>query len=266
LLESNSTLSLQYIEDQSRILRDAFAKVEKRQLAKTTIFLETLNRTVLEDVRVFREQYEQIWQSTVVELASQRREREREVEALSGRLKMLADELLFQKRIAVLQFLLILLCLGLAFFSRGSTATTGVGYLEHVVNKSSINLSRYATMHLDQSPSPPGSPSSTRPPSRYGWLSRGLSSRSDHRRGPSEESMGMGEEERERAKSPSIEYSPPTPTSLGEREEEGESANGSPPRGREHGTNGLLSPEEVNGDSGSSGESTASIGMGYGSS
>ncbi|KAL9584520.1 MAG: hypothetical protein Q9212_002064, partial [Teloschistes hypoglaucus] len=165
LLESNSTLSLQYIEEQSRILRDAFAKVEKRQLAKTTTFLETLNRTVLGDLREFREQYEQIWQSTVVELASQRRDREREVEALSGRLKILADELLFQKRIAVLQFLLILLCLGLAFFSRGSAAATGVGYLEHVVNKSSINLSRYASMHPDQSPSPPGSSSSTRPPS-----------------------------------------------------------------------------------------------------
>ncbi|KAL8667657.1 MAG: hypothetical protein Q9202_000512 [Teloschistes flavicans] len=256
LLESNSTLSLQYIEEQSRILRDAFAKVEKRQLAKTTSFLETLNRTVLEDLRVFREQYEQLWQSTVVELASQRRDREREVEALSGRLKMLADELLFQKRIALLQFFLILLCLGLAFFSRGSAAAMGVGYLEHVVNKSSINLSRYSTMHPDQSPSPPGSSSSTRPPSRYGWLNRGLSSRSDHRRGPSEESMGMGDEERDGAKSPSIEYSPPTPTSLGE---EGESANDSPRRGREHGNDGLLSPEEVNGDIGSSGGTTPSV-------
>ncbi|KAL8642066.1 MAG: hypothetical protein Q9228_001203 [Teloschistes exilis] len=268
LLESNSSLSLQYIEEQSRILRDAFAKVEKRQLAKTTTFLETLNRTVLGDLRVFREQYEQLWQSTVVDLASQRRDREREVEALSGRLKILADELLFQKRIAILQFLFILLCLGLAFFSRGSAAATGVGYLEHVVNKSSLNLSRYATMHPDQSPSPPGSSSSTRPPSRYGWLSRGLSSRSDHRRGPSDESMGMGmgfEERDDGAKSPSIEYSPPTPTSLGE-EGEGESANGSPPRGRGHGNDGLLSPEEVNGDSGSSGGTTPSTGVGYGSS
>ncbi|KAI4200857.1 MAG: hypothetical protein LQ350_003659 [Teloschistes chrysophthalmus] len=271
LLESNSTLSLQYIEEQSRILRDAFAKVEKRQLAKTTTFLEILNRTVLGDLRVFREQYEQLWQSTVVELASQRRDREREVEALSGRLKILADELLFQKRIAILQFLLILLCLGLAFFSRGSAAATGVGYLEHVVNKSSINLSRYASMHPDQSPSPPGSSSSTRPPSRYGWLGRGLSSRSEHRRGPSDESMGMGmgDEEGEGAKSPSIEYSPPTPTSLGEEGEgegEGESANGSPPRGRGGGNEGLLSPEEGNGDSGSSGGTTPEIGMGYGSS
>ena len=51
LLESNSTLSLQYIEEQSRILREAFTKVESRQMAKTTRFLETLNVTVLTQLR-----------------------------------------------------------------------------------------------------------------------------------------------------------------------------------------------------------------------
>ena len=53
LLESNSTLSLQYIEEQSRILRDAFTKVEKRQLNKTATFLENLNATVLTELRGF---------------------------------------------------------------------------------------------------------------------------------------------------------------------------------------------------------------------
>ena len=51
LLEANATLSLQYIEEQSRILRDAFAKVEKRQLAKTNMFLEHLNATVFAELR-----------------------------------------------------------------------------------------------------------------------------------------------------------------------------------------------------------------------
>ena len=106
LLESNSTLSLQYIEEQSRILRDAFTKVEKRQLAKTTHFLETLNATVLSELRDFRHQYDQIWQSTVLELSSQRAQSQREVLALSARLSLLADEILFQKRIAILQFTL----------------------------------------------------------------------------------------------------------------------------------------------------------------
>lgn len=203
LLESNSTLSLQYIEEQSRILRDAFSKVEKRQLGKTTTFLETLNTTVLTELRDFRLQYDQIWQSTVLELSSQREQSQHEVLALSARLSLLADEIGFQKRMAVVQFGLILLCLGLIIFSRHSSQAT---YLElppvvqHAINKSSANLSRYAP----SSESPPNSPSPTRPSSRYG-LFRGLT----HRSSPSEASqLDDGR------KSPSIEYSPPTPASL----------------------------------------------------
>ncbi|MCJ1457224.1 hypothetical protein MMC28_007591 [Mycoblastus sanguinarius] len=202
LLESNSTLSLQYIEEQSRILREAFSKVEKRQLAKTTTFLESLNTTVLTELREFRNQYDQIWQSTVLELSSQREQSQHEVFALSARLSLLADEIIFQKRMAIFQFILILLCLGLALFSRhGSTAT----YLEfpHLVqsaiNKSSANLSRY-TPRFE---TPPASPSSTRPSSRYG-LFRGFS----HCRSPSDESqLGVAVDGR---KSASLEFSPPT--------------------------------------------------------
>ena len=203
LLESNSTLSLQYIEEQSRILRDAFSKVEKRQLGKTTTFLETLNTTVLTELRDFRHQYDQIWQSTVLELSSQREQTQHEVFALSARLSLLADEIVFQKRMAIVQFGLILLCLGLIIFSRHSSQAT---YLElppmvqNAVNKSSANFSRY-TPSFD---SAPNSPSSTRPSSRYG-LFRNLT----HRRSPSEESQPD-----DGRKSPNIEYSPPTPTSL----------------------------------------------------
>lgn len=53
LLEQNATLSLQYIEDQSRILRDAFMKVEKRQMEKTTVFIEQLNLTFLTELKVY---------------------------------------------------------------------------------------------------------------------------------------------------------------------------------------------------------------------
>ena len=206
LLESNSTLSLQYIEEQSCILRDAFSKVEKRQLAKTTNFLETLNTTVLTELRDFRTQYDQIWQSTVLELSSQREQSQHEVFALSARLSLLADEIVFQKRIAILQFVLILLCLGLVIFSRhGSSYNTYLELppvLQNAINRSSANISRYAP-HFE---TPPASPSSTRPSSRYG-----LFKSFKHRRSPSDESQRSGARDGE--KSPSIEYSPPTPTS-----------------------------------------------------
>jgi Sad1 / UNC-like C-terminal len=120
-LEANSTLSLTYIEEQSRILRDAFMKVEKRQLLKTTSFLENLNDTVLDELRKFSKQYDQIWQSTVIELETQRDQSLREIAAVSTRLNILADELVFQKRMSIIQSVLLLLCLGLVIFSRGFT-------------------------------------------------------------------------------------------------------------------------------------------------
>lgn len=205
LLESNSTLSLQYIEEQSRILRDAFSKVEKRQLAKTNTFLETLNTTVLTELRDFRHQYDQIWQSTVLELSSQREQSKHEVFALSARLSLLADEIVFQKRMAILQFVLILLCLGLVLFSRHNSSATYLEFphvLQNSIHKSGASMSQYAQLF----DTPPASPSFSRPPSRYG-LFRSLT----HRRTPSDESQLDGN--RDGTKSPSIEYSPPTPTS-----------------------------------------------------
>ncbi|KAG8532158.1 uncharacterized protein KY384_003798 [Bacidia gigantensis] len=205
MLEANSTLSLQYIEEQSRILRDAFSKVEKRQLSKSTTFLETLNSTVLTELLEFRRQYDQIWQSTVLELSSQREQSQQEVFALSTRLTLLADEIVFQKRMTILQSLLILLCLGLVIFSKSGSSSSYMEFrpfVQNAINKSSANLSRYAT-HLE---SPSSSPSASRPPSRYG-LFRSLT----HRRSPSEESY---------VSKPNIEYSPPTPESQGSMNDE----------------------------------------------
>ena len=178
LLEANSTLSLQYIEEQSRILRDAFAKVERRQLAKTSAFLETLNTTVLSEMREFRSQYDQLWQSTVLELSSQRVQNQKEIVALSTRLSLLADEVVLQRRIAIMQFLLILVCLGLVLFGRSSSPVAT--YLElppmvqNAINRSSANLSRYTPPY----DSPDRTPSPTRPSSRYGLFTRKVSTHS----------------------------------------------------------------------------------------
>lgn len=118
LLEANSTLSLKYIEEQSRILREAFNKVEKRQLSKTTSFLETLNATVLSELSKFGQGYDQMWQSTVIELETQREASKRELAAVTSRLNVLADELVFQKRMSIVQSILLLLCLSIVVFSK----------------------------------------------------------------------------------------------------------------------------------------------------
>ncbi|CAK7262647.1 hypothetical protein SEPCBS119000_000070 [Sporothrix epigloea] len=119
LLESNTSQSLQYIEDQSRFLQDALRKMERRQISRVDLFLDTLNNTVMSELRNMRQQYDQIWQSTVIALETQREQNQRETVALSDRLNVLADEVVFQKRMAILQSALLLCCLALVIFSRG---------------------------------------------------------------------------------------------------------------------------------------------------
>lgn len=202
ILESSSSLSLQYIEEQSRNLRDAFGRVEQRQLAKTTTFLDYLNSTVLSELRDFRLQYDQLWQSTVIELETQREQYQQEVITINSRLAVLADEIIFQKRMSILQTVLVLLCLGLVLFSRDAMNN----YLELPIVQNMLARSpslKSLNSHLLQTPTE--SPTVTRPNSShkqnppYSILKR-------HRSQLSEDSNG-------RPPSPSIAYSPATPTS-----------------------------------------------------
>lgn len=195
MLESNSTLSLLYIEEQSRILRDAFNKVEKRQLAKTSTFLENLNITVLNELKEFREQYDHVWKSVAFEFEHQRIRYHQEVHAMSAQLGVLADELVFQKRVAVIQSVMVLCCFALVLFSRGSVSN----YMEfpgmqRMVARSQYSLRSSSPIFVSPSASP-GSTPSYREPSRH---QRNLSDSSSSQGGPA---------------SPTVAYIPPTPTS-----------------------------------------------------
>jgi hypothetical protein len=119
LLESNTSLSLQYIEQQSRFLQEVLSKLERKQITRVDTFLDALNKTVLSELHSVRTQYDQIWQSTVIALETQREQSQREIVALTSRLNVLADEVVFQKRMAILQSVLLLACLVLVIFSRG---------------------------------------------------------------------------------------------------------------------------------------------------
>ncbi|KAJ3577608.1 hypothetical protein NPX13_g2955 [Xylaria arbuscula] len=128
ILETNTTLSLQYIESQSRFLQEALAKLERRQIAKVDLFLDKLNNTVLGELREVRTLYDHIWQSTVIALESQREQAEHEIVALSTRVGVLADEVAFQKRMAIVQSVLLLGCLVLVIFSRGFAGSAVEAY------------------------------------------------------------------------------------------------------------------------------------------
>ncbi|KAM7220740.1 Sad1 / UNC-like C-terminal domain containing protein [Rhypophila decipiens] len=158
-LESNTTLSLQYIEQQSRFLQEVLLTIEKKQINRVDSFLNTLNKTVLTELRNVRTQYDQIWQSTVIALETQRDQSEREIVALSTRLNVLAEEVVFQKRMAILQSVLLLSCLVLVIFSRG------LGGPSSTIDSNNPNLmspsppqrrgARFMTYDFNNSPSPP---------------------------------------------------------------------------------------------------------------
>ncbi|KAL4919426.1 hypothetical protein BDW62DRAFT_209661 [Aspergillus aurantiobrunneus] len=197
MLETNSSLSLQYIEEQSRILRDAFNKVEKRQLSKTSTFLENLNVTVVNELKQFREQYDHAWRSVALEFEHQRIHYHQEIHSLSTQLGVLADELVFQKRVAVIQSIVVLLCFGLVLFTRGAAG----GYLDlpRMQNMVSRSYSLRSSSPMFGFRSLPGSPGSTRPASSHRTAA-------GHRRQLSDDSQGG-------SLSPNIAYAPPTPTS-----------------------------------------------------
>jgi hypothetical protein len=209
VLESNSTLSLQYVEDQSMMLRDAFSKVEQRQLLKSTSFIEYLNGTVLNELREFRQQYDQLWQSTVLELEAQREQSQREFIAMNSRLGLLTEELVFQKRMAVLQSVLVVFCIGLVLFSRSAVHS----YLEHPLVQSM--LSRSATFRV-RGPfleTPSLSPETTRPNSSYAIPSKaGFDAWKGHRAAPSDGSQRGVEQQ-------TASYSMPTSASFDGRSE-----------------------------------------------
>src|SRR3569833_2537180 len=93
-------------------------------MARVDSFLDTLNNTVLSELRNVRTQYDQIRQSTVIALESQREQSQREVAALGDRLNVLADEVDIQKRLAILQSVLLLAFLLLAIISRFIVSAT----------------------------------------------------------------------------------------------------------------------------------------------
>jgi hypothetical protein len=102
----------------------------------------------------------------------------------------------FQKRVAVVQSIVVLLCFGLVLFTHGAAG----GYIDlpRVQNMVSRSYSLRSSSPVFGLRSLPGSPGSTRPTSSYHTTG--------HRRQISDESQGG-------SFSPAVAYAPPTPTS-----------------------------------------------------
>lgn len=120
LLESNATLSLQYVEEQSKVLRDLLYKIEKKQNSKIDDFLFHFNATVLQQLVMFSQQREQKLNRAILELDLQKSQTDKNMAAISQRFAMLADDLVFQKRMSMFQGLILLVVLIFVALTRGT--------------------------------------------------------------------------------------------------------------------------------------------------
>jgi hypothetical protein len=120
LLESNATLSLKYIEEQSQNLRELLVKIEKTQNSRIEQFFEDFNNTVTTQMRIFQQQYTRILLSTVDEMEAQRVRVNRDMMALSSRLSLVAEEVTYQKKLGIAQAVILLMILIFVITTRGT--------------------------------------------------------------------------------------------------------------------------------------------------
>ncbi|EED18185.1 Sad1/UNC domain protein [Talaromyces stipitatus ATCC 10500] len=159
MLESNSTLSLLYIEEQSRMLRDAFSKVEKRQMAKMNTFLEDLNNTVIDEIRNLHMVYQSLRTIVLDDFEHQ----QREVSTAASQLAILTNELVFQKRMTALSSVLIMILFALILFPRGSGIVGGIDFQSMITWSPRPKMSRSSRIP-STGPSSPSLESETQTP------------------------------------------------------------------------------------------------------
>lgn len=111
LLESNASLSLLYIEEQSKLLSDAFTNLEKRHALKLNNLLLKFNHTVNSQVQHLQSSFELTHQQSNSLLERQEQALRNVLGDLIRRNKALVSDLSFQRKIIIVDTLLILVLL-----------------------------------------------------------------------------------------------------------------------------------------------------------
>ncbi|PVH16457.1 uncharacterized protein CXQ87_004748 [Candidozyma duobushaemuli] len=111
LLESNASLSLLYVEEQSKLLSDAFTNLEKRHALKLNNLLSKFNHTVNAQVQHLQSSFELTHQQSNSLLERQEQALRNVLGDLVRRNKALVSDLGFQRKIIIVDTLLILVLL-----------------------------------------------------------------------------------------------------------------------------------------------------------
>jgi hypothetical protein len=124
LLESNATLSVLYIEEQSKLLSNAFTNLEKRHANNLNKLISTFNDTVNDQIQSLSSLYHTLQEETLVIFTNQRSNHELLLNDAYSQINQLSSELKFQKFLAILNFVIIVSVLIYVFLTRDTYIDT----------------------------------------------------------------------------------------------------------------------------------------------
>ncbi|ORX61698.1 hypothetical protein DM01DRAFT_1332288 [Hesseltinella vesiculosa] len=115
-LEQNATLSTQYLDAQNHMLNDMFTEIEKRHQEQLMVVLERLNETASSRIDSIKRRYELSYEDLKTQMDSNLQE-------MAAKISILTDQISFERRLAVTQWIIvIMLVVGMAL-SRGTLTT-----------------------------------------------------------------------------------------------------------------------------------------------
>lgn len=133
LLESNASLSLLYVEEQSKLLSNAFTKLEKRHAAKFDTLIQKLNHTVTAQVSFLEAALNSIKQESKRLFESHDGMTSNVLANVGEENRLLSRELSFQRKIIVIDTLLILALLAYVIITREFSLSEEPAVVERII-------------------------------------------------------------------------------------------------------------------------------------
>lgn len=154
LLESNATLSLLYVEEQSKLLSTAFTSLERRQTHNFDILISNFNATLSSQLSAFKSSYLKMYNEYSSLLKIQEKHHKSLLRESSAKLHYLSNELTFQHRITIFNSVIIVCLLVYVLVTRDA-------YVEVEKNKKQFVFPRGS--HKVRKPKSPKSRHSPKP-------------------------------------------------------------------------------------------------------
>jgi Sad1 / UNC-like C-terminal len=122
-LEQNATLSQRYLDDQNRMLNEVFETMEDRHREQLLQLVGQLNSTASLRIDTMKRRYERLYRMTARELETTRNETAKELQELTAKLHIMADQVVFEKRLSLVQLILLISLFLFTAANKGTLST-----------------------------------------------------------------------------------------------------------------------------------------------